>query len=219
MNNSFSNLLTWSSFVSKLDSNSAEVEKPRRIYLTKNEYGRHIYKKDGSFIQRAMNKQTITEWMIALLFIAACGFAAADSIGSSGFVFTKIVALFLFGLVCIGGKGLLRKKDTAALKRVFINPNLNVSDFDIIPETEPLYETLAMTRRKEIEADPIVAEKKATVSEVSNTVSQVGNRVLTVDLIELTRPRRKKVTRLRVSERALENIVKEQGTPVQFTLF
>ena len=219
MNNSFSSLLTWSSFVSKIDSNSAEVERSRRIYLTKNEYGRHIYKKDGSFIQRAMNKQTITEWMIALLFIAACGFAAADSIGSNGFVFTKLVALFLFGLVCIAGKGLLRKKDTAALKRVFINPNLNVSDFDIIPENKPLYETLAMTRRNEIEADPIVAEKKATVGEVSNTVSQVGNRVLTVDLIEPTRPRRKKVTRLRVSERALENIVKEHGTPVQFTLF
>jgi hypothetical protein len=85
-----------------------------------------------------------------------------------------------------------------------------------LEEKESLSETWTRTRRKEIEADLTGIEKKATVREVSKTVSQVGNRVLTVDIIESTRPRKKKVTRLQVSEEDLENVFKEQGKPIQF---
>ncbi len=63
------------------------------------------------------------------------------------------------------------------------------------------------------------AEKMVTVREVSKTVPQVGNRLLTVDIIESTRPRKKRVTRLQVSEGDLESIVKERGKPIQFALF
>lgn len=87
------------------------------------------------------------------------------------------------------------------------------------PENESLSEAWARTRRKEIEADLTGAEKKATVREVSKTIAQIGNRVLTVDVIESTRPRKKKVTRLQVSEGDLENIVKERGKPLQIALF
>ena len=43
--------------------------------------------------------------------------------------------------------------------------------------------------------------------------------MLTVDVIESTKPRRKKITRLEVSEGDLESLVKEQGKPIQFALF
>lgn len=162
---------------------------------------------------------SINEVVLVLLFIAACGFAGADSGDFKEFVLTKVVALFLFGLVCVEGRGLFRKKDTTTLRDVFIKPNPRMSHLDMIPETESLSEAWARIRRNEIEAGLIGAEKMVTVREVSKTVSQVGNRVLTVDIIESTRPRRKKVTRLRVSEGALETIVKEQGKPIQFALF
>ena len=194
MSNLSSSLLTWSSFVSELG------------------IGR-------SFIQKAMNNQRIKEIMLVLLFIAACGFAGADSGDFEGFVLTKVVALFLFGLACVEGRGLLRKKDTTTLRNVFARPNLKMSDLDIIPEVESLSETWSRIGRKEIEADLSGAEKAATVREVLKTVSPVGNRVLTVDIIESTRPKKKKVTRLQVSEGALETIVKEQGKPIQLTLF
>ncbi len=161
---------------------------------------------------------SINEVVLVLLFISAFGFAGADSGDFKEFVLTKVVALFLFGLVCVVGKGLLKQKETTTLKKIFIKPNPKM-DFDMIPETESLSEAWARIRRNEIEADLSGAEKMATVREVSKTVSQLGNRVLTVDIIESTRPRRKRVTRLRVSEGALETIVKEQGKPVQFALF
>lgn len=88
-----------------------------------------------------------------------------------------------------------------------------------LPENESLSEAWARTRKREIEADLTGAEKKATVREVSKTIAQIGNRVLTVDVIESTKPRKKKVTRLEVSEGDLENIVKERGKPIQFALF
>ena len=194
MSNLSGGLLTWSSFVSELC------------------VGR-------SFIQKAMNNRKIKEIILVLLFIAACGFAGADSGDFKGFVLTKIVALFLFGLACVEGKGLWKQRETTTLKKVFINPNLKMSDFDIVPEIEPLSETWAMTRRNEIEADLSGAEKIATVREVSKTVSQIGNLVLTVDIIESTMPKKKKVTRLQVFERDLENTVKEQGKPIQLALF
>lgn len=194
MSDTASSLLTWSSFVSELG------------------IGR-------SFIQKAMNNRRIKEVMLVLLFIAACGFAGAESGDFKGFVFTKVVALFLFGLVCVEGRGLLRKKDITTLRNVFVKPNLKISDLEIIPETESLSEAWARIRRNEIEADLSGAVKKATVREVSETVSPVENRVLTLDVIESARPRKKKVTRLRVSERDLENTVKEQGKPIQLALF
>jgi hypothetical protein len=40
-----------------------------------------------------------------------------------------------------------------------------------------------------------------------------------VDVIESTKPRKKKVTRLEVSEGDIENLVKERGKPLQFALF
>lgn len=162
---------------------------------------------------------SINEVVLVLLFIAACGFAGADSGDFKEFVLTKVVALFLFGLACVEGRGLLRKKDTATLRNVFVKSNLNISDLEIIPETESLSEAWARIRRNEIGADLMGAEKMATVREVSKTVPQVGNRLLTVDIIESTRPRKKKITRLRVSEGALETIVKEQGKPIQLALF
>jgi SNF2 family DNA or RNA helicase len=88
-----------------------------------------------------------------------------------------------------------------------------------LPENESLSETWARTRRKEIEADLTGTEKKVTVKEVSKTISQVGNRVLTVDVIESARPRKKKVTRLQVSEGDLETVFKERGKQIQFALF
>jgi len=194
MSNLSSSLLTWSSFVSELG------------------IGR-------SFIQKAMNSWGIKEIILVLLFIAACGFAGAESDDFTKFVFTKLVALFLFGLVCVEGRGLLRKKDTTTLRNVFVKPNLKISDLDIIPETESLSEAWARIRRNEIEADLMGAEKKTTVREASETVSQVENRVLMLDVIESTRPKKKKVTRLQVSERDLENTVKEQGKPIQLALF
>lgn len=194
MSNLSSSLLTWSSFVSELG------------------IGR-------SFLQKAMNNQKIKEIILVLLFIAACGFAGADSGDFKGFVLTKIVALFLFGLACVEGKRLWKQKETTTFKKVCIKPNPKMSDFDIIPEIESLSETWAMTRRKEIEADLSGAEKKATVREVVKTVSQVENRVLTLDVIESARPRKKRVTRLQVSEGDLENTVKEQGKPIQLALF
>jgi hypothetical protein len=113
----------------------------------------------------------------------------------------------------------LRKKDTTTLRNVFVKPNLKISDLEIIPETESLSEAWARIRRNEIEADLSGAVKKATVREVSETVSPVGNRILTVDIIESVRPKKKKVTRLQVSARDLENTVKEQGKPIQLALF
>jgi hypothetical protein len=172
-----------------------------------------------SFIQKAMNNQRIKEIMLVLLFIAACGFAGAESDDFMKFVFTKFVALFLFGLVCVEGRRLLRKKDTTTLRNIFVKPNLDISDLEIIPETESLSEAWARIRRNEIEADLSGAVKKATVREVSETVSPVGNRVLTLDVIESTRPRKKRVTRLQVSARDLQNTVKEQGKPIQLALF
>jgi hypothetical protein len=194
MSNLSSGLLTWSSFVSELC------------------VGR-------SFIQKAMNNRKIKEIILVLLFIAACGFAGADSGDFKGFVLTKIVALFLFGLACVEGKGLWKQKETTTLKKVFIKPNLKMSDFDIIPENESLSETWAMTRRKEIEADLSGAEKIATVREVSKTILQAENRVLMLDVIESARPRKKRVTRLQVSERDLGNTVRDQGKPIQLALF
>ncbi len=88
-----------------------------------------------------------------------------------------------------------------------------------LEEKESLSDTWTRTRRKEIEADLTGTEKKATVREVSKTVSQIGDRVLTVDVIESTKPRKKKVTRLQVSEGDLENLLKERGKPIQFALF
>jgi len=196
MSNLSSSLLTWSSFVSELG------------------IGR-------SLIQKAMNNRRIKEVMLVLLFITACGFAGAESDDFTKFVFTKLVALFLFGLVCVDGRGLLRKKDIATLSNVFVKPSLKISDLDIIPEIESLSETWSMIGRKEIDADLSGTEKEVAVAgrEVSKTVSQVGNRVLAVDVIESTRPKKKKVTRLQVSERDLENTVKEQGKPIQLALF
>jgi hypothetical protein len=167
-----------------------------------------------------MNNQRTKEVMLVLLFIAACGFAGAESDDFMRFVFTKLVALFLFGLVCVEGRGLLGKKNTTTLRNVFVKSDLRISDLEIIPETESLSESWSMIEEKEIDADLSGAVKKVAVREDSKTVSPVGNRVLTVDIIESARPgKKRKVTRLRVSEGALENIVKEQGTPVQFTLF
>jgi hypothetical protein len=60
---------------------------------------------------------------------------------------------------------------------------------------------------------------KATVRDISKTVAQIGNRVLTVDVIESTKPRKKKVTRLEVSEGDLESVLRERGKPIQFALF
>lgn len=194
MSNLSSSLLTWSSFVFELG------------------IGR-------SFLQKAMNNQKIKEIILVLLFIAACGFAGADSGDFKGFVLTKIVALFLFGLACVEGRGLLRKKDTTTLRNVFVKSNLKISDLDIIPEIESLSETWSMIGRKETEADLSGAEKKATVREVSQTVSPEGNRIIAVDIIESTRPKKKRVTRLQVFERDLENTVKEQGKPIQLALF
>ncbi len=172
-----------------------------------------------SFIQKAMNNQKIKEVTLVLLFIAACGFAGADSGNFEGFVLTKVVALFLFGLVCVEGKRLWKQRETTALRKVFIKPSLKMSDFDNVPEIEPLSEAWARIRRNEIQADLSGAEKIATVREVSKTISQIGSRILTVDIIESTRPRKKKVTRLQVFERDLENTVKEQGKPIQLALF
>lgn len=88
-----------------------------------------------------------------------------------------------------------------------------------LPEKESLEETWARTRKREIEADLTGVEKKATVREVSKTVSQVGNRILKVDLIESSKPRKKKTTRIQVSEGELEKLLQEQGKPLQFALF
>lgn len=88
-----------------------------------------------------------------------------------------------------------------------------------LEEKESLSDVWARTRKKEIEADLTGNEKKATVRDISKTVAQVGNRVLTVDVIESTKPRRKKTTRLQVSEGDLEKLLKEQGKPIQFALF
>jgi hypothetical protein len=107
MNNLFSGLLTWSSFVSKLCSDLVRVEKAGRIYQTDKEC-RHSLGR--SFIHKAMNRQKIKEVMLVLLFIAACGFAGADSGDFKEFVITKAVALFLLGIVCIEGKGLWSKR-------------------------------------------------------------------------------------------------------------
>jgi hypothetical protein len=88
-----------------------------------------------------------------------------------------------------------------------------------LEEKESLSDVWARTRKKEIEADLTGNEKKATVRDISKTVAQIGNRVLTVDVIESTKPRKKKVTRLEVSEGDLESLLKEQGKPLQFALF
>ncbi len=107
MNNLFSGLLNWFSFVSKLCSGFVRVEKPGRICQTDKEYRHGIGR---SFIHKAMNQQKVREVMLVLLFIAACGFAGADSGDFKEFVFTKAVALFLLGIVCIEGKGLWNKR-------------------------------------------------------------------------------------------------------------
>lgn len=88
-----------------------------------------------------------------------------------------------------------------------------------LPEKESLTALWSRTRKLEIEADLTGAEKKATVREVSKTLSQIGNRILKVDVIESTKPRKKKTTRICVSEGELEKILKEQGKPLQFALF
>ncbi|GBD39353.1 hypothetical protein HRbin37_01632 [bacterium HR37] len=88
-----------------------------------------------------------------------------------------------------------------------------------LPEKESLTALWSRTRKLEIEADMMGAEKKATIREVSKTLSQIGNRILKVDVIESTKPRKKKTTRICVSEGELEKILKEQGKTLQFALF
>ncbi len=73
-----------------------------------------------------------------------------------------------------------------------------------LPEKESLREAWVRTRKLKIEADLTGAKKRATVRGLSETLSQVGNQILKVDVIQSTKPRKKKITRISVSKGELK---------------